>query len=816
MNSVTRFSLSLLATGTMAVSLSAATAQSVKPARPDASPVLADGVIVKMKPSAMAKAMSAATVSAMSARAGAKLTARDQLASGAVVYRVSSLGAGNDARVVAARLREDPTVEYAVPNIIVHALAVAAPSDPRFSEQWPLRPAVEMLGGANVPSAWNITPGSNAIVVAVVDSGIRPGHPDLAGRLLPGYDFVSGDRGSIDGVPANWYSADGDGRDADPTDPGDYVTSTMISQLPSGYATAFNISARSSSWHGTHVAGTIGAAANNSAGIVGVDWNARILPVRVMGRTGTGSLADILAGIEWAAGFAVPGVPVNPNPAHVINLSLGGSGSCNAAYQDTINRVAVAGKIIVAATGNDAGPVGSPANCAGVIAVTAHAADGDNADYANVGPQVHVSAPGGGCGYRSVTNSEYAFGEQGWTVLNCASCHSLDSLRAQITARAPSGLTRSKALSALNAALSGTDLDATVTGMGTFAYLSTTQRAALADYIGNYPACLGPSDRVLSTVNTSSQGPAAEGYGWKQGTSMATPHVSGVVSLMLALSPRLTPNEVRSILQSTARPHPVNTTCFGITGQCGSGLLDAASAVARVRDNLPTVSVGSDQVVRPGTVVRLTATASGPRPLSYQWRQTSGPQVGLATPIALSASFPAAGSGTLGFEFVAYDAMGGYEARATTTVRVNSPPVMSPITPVSTTVGSTVTGRVSATDADGDRILYVATSLPSGMVLNPDSGEYTWTPTSAVDTTLIVVAADAMGNGAPATARVVAQAAGTPTGPSAPNSSAVAPSGGGGGAPSPMIVAVLAALALLASASRKWGARRSGVVRSAD
>jgi cytochrome c553 len=512
-------------------------------------------------------------------------------------------------------------------------------------------------------------------------------------------------------------------------------------------------------------------------------------------------LADILAGIEWAAGLSVPGAPANPNPAHIINLSLGSGGACNAAYQDTINRVTAAGKIIVAATGNEGGPVGQPANCAGVIAVTAHAANGDNADYANVGPQVHISAPGGGCGYQSATNSAYQSGEQGWTVLNCASCHSLSSLRSQITARAPSGLTRSKALSALNAALTGADLDGMVTGMGTFAALSTAQRSALADYISNYPACLGPSDEVLSTVNTSSQAPGAEGYGGKQGTSMATPHVSGVASLMLALSPKLYPNEVRSILQSTARPHPANTTCFGVLGQCGTGLLDAASAVARVRSNLPTVSVGSAQVVRPGTVVRLTATATGPRPLSYQWRQTSGPQVGLATPLAMSASFPAAVSGTLGFEFVAFDAMGGYEARATTTVQVNSPPVMNPITPMTTTVGSTITGRVSATDADGDRILYAGTSVPSGMVINPDTGEYTWTPTSPGDSTLIVVAADALGNGAPATARFIAQGAVTPGTPGSTSSSAVTPSGGGG-ATGAMLIAVLCILSVVAGAVR--------------
>jgi serine protease len=197
--------------------------------------------------------------------------------------------------------------------------------------------------------------------------------------MLPGYDFVS----------TVGMANDGDGRDNNPVDPGDWVAA---GECGSGAAAAH------SSWHGTHVMGTIAALMNNGIGGTGIAPNVRILPLRVLGKCG-GYTSDIVDAMRWAVGLDVPGVPHNSNPARILNLSLGSSGVCSAAFQSAVNDVNAAGAMIVIASGNDgADTIYQPANCSGVIAVTAHVIDGDNADYANIGPEVTLSAPGGGCG----------------------------------------------------------------------------------------------------------------------------------------------------------------------------------------------------------------------------------------------------------------------------------------------------------------------------------------------------------------------------------------------------------------------------------
>jgi serine protease len=284
------------------------------------------------------------------------------------------------------RLRLHPEVAWVEPNVLVprQQLAPGAPNDPLFGLQWYLQPPdnVTNFSGMNLPAAWTIRNGS-PVVVAVVDSGVRFDHPDLAGRLLPGYDLVS------ELAVAN----DGDGRDADASDPGDWV-----SFAEAGQGVFQNCDPTPSVWHGTFIAGQIAAASHNGEGVVGLNWGASVLPVRVSGKCGA-VVSDLLDGLRWAAGLPVAGVPANPTPAKVINLSFGGDTPCSQAYQDTINEVTDAGALVVVAAGNNQ-PLGNPvltrpADCQRVMAVGAVRKDGAKASYSNFGPQVALVAPGG-------------------------------------------------------------------------------------------------------------------------------------------------------------------------------------------------------------------------------------------------------------------------------------------------------------------------------------------------------------------------------------------------------------------------------------
>lgn len=284
-------------------------------------------------------------------------------------------------RALAQSLARDPRVEYAEVDEPVFPHFV--PNDPFYAtQQASLKSPVLEIAGVNLPNAWGRTAGGApvsgaGVTVAVLDTGYRP-HADLAANLLPGYDFISAD-GANDFTTAN----DGNGRDADALDPGDLNTQTSLCELSNA------------SWHGTQVAGVIGAVGNNGIGITGIAYRAKILPVRVLGVCG-GYTSDTAAALQWAAGLAVPGVPTNPNAAKVINMSFGRSGDCSLTYQAAITAARNAGSIVVASTGNEYSrtTITQPANCAGVIAVTAHTTAGANADYANVGTNTTISAPG--------------------------------------------------------------------------------------------------------------------------------------------------------------------------------------------------------------------------------------------------------------------------------------------------------------------------------------------------------------------------------------------------------------------------------------
>jgi serine protease len=410
----------------------------------------------------MAQAAEAAQIARLSAQAGVALTYFRPMSGDAHVLRLPARMPVAEVERIAAQLSALPEVAYAEPDYIMQPMLV--PNDPQYNSQWHYHEPY----GINLPQAWEVTTGNSNVVVAVIDTGHRP-HVDLASRIVGGYDFITNVQ----------VANDGDARDADPQDPGDWITAAESS---SGYFAGCPVT--NSTWHGTHVAGTIGAVTNNGQGVASVNWGAKLLTVRVLGKCG-GATSDIADGMRWAAGLPVTGVPANLNPAKVLNLSLGGNSSCPATFQSAINAVNAVGSIVVVAAGNsNLNAAGfTPANCNGVITVGATNRSGVRAWYSNYGSVVDISAPGG-------------------------------------------------------------------------------------DSAGG----------VLSTANTGTQGPASDSYAYKQGTSMAAPHVAGVVSLMLAINPTLNFTQTETILKLTAKPFGPGHSCSGST-TCGAGIVNAHAAL---------------------------------------------------------------------------------------------------------------------------------------------------------------------------------------------------------------------------------------------
>ena len=528
--------------------------------------------------------MHAAQADSLSARTGMALRAGLGVAERTQVMFASGMTSAQ----LAERLSKDADVEYAVPD--ERKRRTAAPNDSLYftapaisgpaSGQWYLRPnAGEVKSSINVEPAWAITTGSPSVVVAVLDSGIRFDHADLlptssGGNLLPGYDMIS-DLG---------VANDGNGRDADPTDPGDFVTAAEANLVGGEFYKCTTLDpntgryrAESSSWHGTQTAGLIGANTNNGIGMASVGRAVRVLPVRVLGKCG-GFDSDIIAGMRWAAGLNVTGTPVpaNPNPARVINMSLGGEGVCTQAYKDAMADISAAGVIVVASAGNSAGhAVSSPANCPGVVAVAALRHVGTKVGFSDLGPEIAISAPGGNC-VNTAANS----------------------------------------------------------------------------------ACLFP---ILTTTNAGSGAPFAgssaytDSFNSSLGTSFTAPLVSGTVALMLSARPSLSPAEVLTLLQGTARPFPTTggdngdgtvvtqctaprfdaagkpvdqNQCYCTTSTCGAGMLDAGVAVTLstqvvlARIAVSPANPASDQIITLSASPSLTAP--GRSVASYAWTLNNG------------------------------------------------------------------------------------------------------------------------------------------------------------------------------------------------
>ena len=397
-------------------------------------------------------------------------------AGGADVVRADRKLDRVEAESLMRQLAADPNVEYV--EVDQRMYPTLTPNDPRLSEQWGFGTTAS---GINVRSAWDKSTGAG-VVVAVIDTGIT-NHADLNANILPGYDFISD----------TFVSRDGNGRDSNPNDEGDW--NPVANECYSGSPVS------NSSWHGTHVAGTVAAVTNNSTGVAGTAFGAKVVPVRVLGRCG-GLTSDIADAITWASGGTVSGIPANANPAEVINMSLGGGGSCSTTYQNAINGAVGRGTTVVVAAGNSNANVSTavPANCPNVIAVAATTSAGSRASFSNYGTGIDISAPGAS---------------------------------------------------------------------------------------------------ILSTLNTGTTTPGSASYASYNGTSMAAPHVAGVVALMQAAAPSpLTPAQVETIIKNTARPLP--GTC---SGGCGAGIVDADAAVVAAQGGTPPV--GGVQTYTNGTDVSI-------------------------------------------------------------------------------------------------------------------------------------------------------------------------------------------------------------------
>lgn len=285
------------------------------------------------------------------------------------------------------QLMGEPAVHRQQPNRLIKQLSTL-PNDPLSERQWSFMSSTQFRGAADIFGV-EINAQRSSVVVAVVDSGVRLEHEDIT--TLPGYDFIS------DPAVAN----DGDGRDADPTDPGDWVETKDL-----GGTLSKDCQTTNSKWHGTAIAGIIGAQAGNLTGIAGAARQVELLPVRITGKCG-GYVNDLIDGIRWAAGLNVPGVPDNHSPARVINLSVGFPGDCGAPLQRAIDDAVNVGAILVTAATNyavnlDDSPH-APANCRNVLTIGATLRDGSVAAYSSIGSNLFLLGPGGSSGDGIIT-----------------------------------------------------------------------------------------------------------------------------------------------------------------------------------------------------------------------------------------------------------------------------------------------------------------------------------------------------------------------------------------------------------------------------
>lgn len=383
--------------------LAASPGKTLPVAQPAGNPDAGARLIVKYRDAAASDAAKLTAVRSAASRAGVLQGRRGTMVSTLGASHVRRLGVGADLikltrslgpaemKNLVREITADSAVEYA--QVDYRMSRLATPNDQYYAAyQWHFSHPV---GGINAPSAWDISTGTGA-VVADLDTGILPAHPDLVANLLPGYDFIS------DAFVSRRATDD---RVAGALDYGDWTIAGDCDDPTS--------EAEDSSWHGTHTAGTIAEMTNNTIGMAGVAHNARVLPVRVLGRCG-GYTSDIADAIIWASGGSVAGIPANTSPAEVINMSLGGRHSCDATTQAAINIAVANGTVVVVSAGNSNANAAdySPASCANVITVGATGIHGSRAYYSNYGANVDIAAPGGGVNDGASTAENYVW--QAW------------------------------------------------------------------------------------------------------------------------------------------------------------------------------------------------------------------------------------------------------------------------------------------------------------------------------------------------------------------------------------------------------------------
>jgi len=557
---------------------------------------------------------------------------------------------GVDAATLVRRLSQDAEVEWV--TVDQRRKHYAAPNDPLFetvpigsggpvSGQWYLkapdaggasREGGNIASSINAVGAWERTTGSASIVVAVLDSGVRYDHPDLAGKLLDGYDMIS----------ETLVSNDGGGRDADASDPGDWLTSAEKASTANN-SFYKDCDVENSSWHGTQVAGLIGAASNNATGMAGVSWGSKILPVRVLGKCG-GYDTDIVAGMKWAAGIAVPGVPANPNAARVLNMSLGGVGSCDpvtnsvaSLYREAITAITAKGSVVVVAAGNSTGhAINLPANCPGVVGVVALRHIGTKVGFSDIGPEVTIAAPGG----------------------NCVNIGAGDACL--------------------------------------YPMLSTFNAGTTAPGASNY------TDSFRAAVGTSFSAPLVSGTIALMLSQKPTLAPAEVISLLKSTA-RAFPssgaanNADGTPIKQCVAPNGIDQLeCYCTATTCGAGMLDAAAAVAAVTTAAQARITSTPAAPQSGDAIQVSAStsqaATGRTIAGYAWTLVSGGGIvsgfSSATNASTAALAAATGAGTVTVRLQITDDQGAATTSEATITVVAAPVVVPPVvTPPATSSG---------------------------------------------------------------------------------------------------------------------------------